>query len=84
MTSGLFAGTLIREMKQLTQEEFLGLIRDDVEKTGTQKAVAAAMSVSESYLSDVLTGRRDAGDKILRHYKLRAVTNYVPIQKGKQ
>ena len=65
-------------MKRLTQEEFLGLIRDDVDSAGSQKALAAKLDVSEAYLSDVLRGNRSAGNKILARYNLRAVTSYVP------
>ena len=67
-------------MKQLTQEDFLSLIRDDVEAEGSQKALAARLEVSETYLSDVLRGRRAAGNKILARYNLRAVTSYHPVQ----
>jgi DNA-binding transcriptional regulator YdaS (Cro superfamily) len=67
-------------MKQLTQEEFLSLIRDDVETEGSQKALAARLEVSETYLSDVLRGRRAAGNKILNRYKLRAVTSYHAVE----
>ena len=67
-------------MKQLTQDEFLSLIRDDVEAEGSQKALAARLEVSETYLSDVLRGRRAAGNKILARYNLRAVTSYHPVQ----
>jgi hypothetical protein len=67
-------------MKQFTQEEFLSLIRDDVETEGSQKALAARLQVSETYLSDVLRGRRAAGNKILTRYHLRAVTSYHPVQ----
>jgi hypothetical protein len=67
-------------MKQLTQEEFLSLIRDDVETEGSQKALAARLEVSETYLSDVLRGRRMAGNKILSRYNLRAVTSYHPTE----
>ena len=67
-------------MKQLTQEEFLGLIRDDVNAEGSQKALAAKLDVSEAYLSDVLRGNRSAGNKILARYNLRAVTSYVPTE----
>jgi len=67
-------------MKKLTQEEFLGLIRDDVDAQGSQKALAAKLDVSEAYLSDVLRGRRSAGNKILSRYKLRAVTSYEPSE----
>jgi transcriptional regulator with XRE-family HTH domain len=68
-------------MRQLTQEEFLGLIRDDVEAEGSQKALAAKLDVSETYLSDVLRGRRSAGNKILARYNLRPVTSYEAAQK---
>ncbi|HEU5236098.1 MAG TPA: helix-turn-helix domain-containing protein [Pyrinomonadaceae bacterium] len=67
-------------MKQLTQEEFLSRIRDDVEAEGSQKALAAKLEVSETYLSDVLRGRRAAGNKILARYNLRAVTSYHPVE----
>jgi hypothetical protein len=67
-------------MKQLTQDEFLSLIRDDVETEGSQKALAARLEVSETYLSDVLRGRRAAGNKILARYNLRAVTSYHPVE----
>ena len=67
-------------MKRLTQEEFLGLLRDDVDAEGSQKALAAKLDVSEAYLSDVLRGNRAAGNKILARYNLRAVTSYVPTE----
>jgi len=67
-------------MKRLTQDEFLSLIRDDVETEGSQKALAAKLEVSETYLSDVLRGRRAAGSKILSRYNLRAVTSYHPVE----
>jgi transcriptional regulator with XRE-family HTH domain len=71
-------------MQQLSEEEFLSRIRDDVETEGSQKALAAKLDVSEAYLSDVLRGRRSAGSKILSRYRLRAVTNYIPTEKEKR
>ena len=71
-------------MKQLTREEFLSIIRDDVEAEGSQKALAARLEVSETYLSDVLRGRRAAGNKILNRYNLRAVTSYHPVVEDKE
>lgn len=71
-------------MKQLSEEEFLNLIRGDVETQGSQRALAASLGVSEAYLSDVLRGRRSAGNKILSRYRLRAVTNYVRAEKEKK
>lgn len=71
-------------MKQLSEEEFLSLIRDDVKAEGSQKTLAAKLDVSEAYLSDVLRGRRSAGSKILSRYRLKAVTNYIPAEKEKK
>lgn len=70
-------------MRQYTETEFLNLIRDDIKTEGSQKALASKLEVSESYLSDVLRGRRSAGDKILSRYRLRAVTNYIPAEKDR-
>jgi DNA-binding transcriptional regulator YdaS (Cro superfamily) len=71
-------------MKRLTQDEFLGLIREDADAQGSQKALAAKLEVSEAYLSDVLRGRRAAGTKILSRYNLRAETSYVPTEEAEQ
>ena len=71
-------------MKRLTQEEFLGLIRDEADAEGSQKALAAKLEVSEAYLSDVLRGRRAAGNKILSRYNLRAETSYVPAEEAEK
>jgi hypothetical protein len=69
-------------MRRLTQDEFLGLIRDDADAQGSQKALAAKLDVSQAYLSDVLRGRRAAGNKILSRYNLRAETSYVPTEEA--
>jgi transcriptional regulator with XRE-family HTH domain len=69
-------------MRRLTQDEFLGLIRDDADAEGSQKALAAKLDVSQAYLSDVLRGRRAAGNKILSRYNLRAETSYVPTEEA--
>ena len=36
-----------------------------VNRCGSQKALAERLNVSQAYLSDVLSGRREPGDKIL-------------------
>ena len=68
-------------MRQLTEEEFLSLIRDDVDKAGSQKVLAKRLKISEQYLSDVLKRRRAPGDKILAAYNYRSVRNYVKEKK---
>jgi DNA-binding transcriptional regulator YdaS (Cro superfamily) len=74
-------------MKKLTQEEFLGLIRDDVETEGSQKALAARLEVSETYLSDVLRGRRQRAAKSLPAIisaRLPATTRWKKDKENKQ
>lgn len=43
---------------------------------GSQKAFAAEANISEQYLSDVLNGRRDIGDKILKWFSMERVVFY--------
>jgi transcriptional regulator with XRE-family HTH domain len=40
---------------------------------GSNKALAAKLRTSESYLSDVLNGRRDASDGFLKKMGLRRI-----------
>lgn len=43
---------------------------------GSQKAFAKEAAISEQYLSDVLNGRRDIGDKLLKWFGLERVISY--------
>jgi len=53
-------------------------MREDVERLGSQKALAEAIGVHPSYVGDVLKGVRDPGPSILRFYGLREESVYVP------
>lgn len=70
-------------MKRLTQEQFLNLIRDDVEDAGSQKALAERIGVSNQYLGDVLRQRRSPGPKILAAYNVQPVTTYATKEEKK-
>jgi predicted transcriptional regulator len=50
----------------------------------TQRAMAEKMGVSESYLSDVLRGRREPTDRCLTAIGFEKVTFYRPIAKKGQ
>ena len=67
----------------LHKGDVLDRIRADVERLGTQKAVAEAMGIHPSYLGDVLKGVRDPGPAILRFYGLVERSVYVPDEAGK-
>lgn len=45
-------------------------------KTMSQKSLANELGVSEAYLSDVINGRRDAGDKLLKPLGIERVVTY--------
>lgn len=69
-----FANPHIRPM---TYDQLLHLIRRGIAKAGSQKAYAGKLGVSTAYLNDVLHGRRDPGEAILRPLGLeRHITTY--------
>ena len=41
---------------------------------------AEYLNISEPYLSDILHGKRDPGDKLLRAMKFKKVISYVPYE----
>lgn len=58
----------------------IAVLREMIDKAGSQLSVAAELGVSQSYLSDVLMGRKDPGDKILKPLGLkRKPTEYEPL-----
>lgn len=64
----------------ITEAEFLGLIHVKLHIAGSQKLLADLWGISESYLSDVLTGRRQPGEKICRAMGYERVTMYREIE----
>lgn len=53
-----------------------------IKVSGSQKQFAKEAGISEQYLSDVLNGRRDVGDKILKWFGLERVVYYRRIDGG--
>lgn len=60
----------------LTERDVLDRLRAAVVAAGSQKAYADYIGVSQTYLSDVLTGNRAPGEKILTALNLKAVIMY--------
>lgn len=61
----------------MTYTQLLSLLRRRITAAGSQKAYAGQLGVSPAYLNDVLHGRRDPGDAILRPLGLeRHTTTY--------
>ena len=53
-------------------EQFIIRLREMASEMGSQKALAEKLGVTQSYLSDVLNGRREPGPKMLAALGLEA------------
>lgn len=62
--------------KKLLLKDVLALLRKEAEAAGSQKELAAKLGVTAQYVSDVLNGRREPGESILKPLGLRKVINY--------
>lgn len=60
----------------LTEQNVIDRLRAAVAAAGSQKAYAERIGVSQTYLSDVLTGNRSPGEKILAALSLEAIILY--------
>jgi hypothetical protein len=57
-------------------DDVLDILRAQVALSGSQEAFAQAAGVSQQYVGDVLRGKREPGQKILRAIGLRKVSGY--------
>ncbi len=71
-------------MVDLTPDELRATMKDLAAKCGSQKALADALHVSEAYLSDVLNGRREPGEKMLAGLGFDRIVVYRPHGKKGQ
>jgi len=55
------------------------LIKKEIKKHGSQLAFANYLKISEQYLTDVLKGRREPGDKFLTPLGFQRVIYYEEI-----
>lgn len=62
--------------KEITKDEFLDMLRREVKRAGTQKALAAQIGINETVLSRVLSGREDPGPTILDHFGFEKIKTF--------
>jgi transcriptional regulator with XRE-family HTH domain len=60
----------------MTQKQLMRKLELVVECEGTQRAAAEKLGITQSYLSDILNGRRDPGEKLLTALGLERETRY--------
>lgn len=63
-------------MRQISELQMKQRLQQAVEVAGSQKAFAEKAGISQQYLCDVLKGRREIGDKILKWFKMERVIFY--------
>ena len=63
----------------MTREQVMARLRAKCEVIGGQNKWAAKYGISSQYISDVLRGRREPGEAILKSLKLKKVVTYSPL-----
>lgn len=63
-------------MKQIPEERMRKMLEIAISVAGSQKGFAAEAGISEQYLSDVLNGRREIGNKLLKWFGMERVVFY--------
>ena len=66
----------------LTQKDVIRLLRREVQRQGSQLALAHHMGASPAYVSDVLRGDRKPGKLVLRYLGLERKVGYLGKQKA--
>lgn len=69
-------------MKQIDEARMRKMLDTAIQVSGSQKAFAKEASISEQYLSDVLNGRRDIGDKLLKWFSMERVVYFRRVDGG--
>jgi hypothetical protein len=60
----------------ITRDELIDLIRAEIKKFGSQRALAREWRVAPAYITDLLHGLRDPGPKILEAMGYERVISY--------
>lgn len=62
----------------MQEAQFVGMLKDFVERFEQQKHAAKEIGVTPQYLNDVLKLRQRPNDKMLKYFKLKWVIGAVP------
>lgn len=63
----------------INEQKLIAMLVKELAKHGTQSALAKSMGISDAYLSDVLSGNRGAGKKVLASLGLKRVVFYEKV-----
>jgi len=60
----------------MTRDELVKLLQQEVQRKGTQAALAKELGITAAYLGDVLNGKRMPGPTLLNALGFRRVITY--------
>lgn len=66
----------MKPTQEITQDEILSIIEQMVATWGSQKNVADHLEISNSYMSDILAGKRLVSDEVARKLGYKRVVKY--------
>lgn len=66
-------------VKGYTKEDVLVFLENEIKRLGSQAAFARAWGMSPTYVSEVVSGSRDPGPKILTAFRLAERKLFVPV-----
>jgi hypothetical protein len=61
---------------EMTTKQVIDMIRRKIKEFGSQEAAAAAWKMSESYLSEQLSGKKPIGDKLMEVLDIEHIDKY--------
>lgn len=67
-------------LKKLDEKSLIAYLRDECNRAGGQKHWAKKADLSEPYVSDVINGRRNPGDGILKALGFEKRVEYVRVE----
>ena len=62
--------------KRLSLQDVVAQLRKQANEAGSQKLLAEKMGVTPQYITDILKGRREPGEAVLKPLGLRKVVSY--------
>lgn len=66
----------------MTADDVRDKLREACAELGSQKAWAKRHGVGDAYVSDILAGRREPGESVLKGLRLKRVVSYAPLRKA--
>lgn len=67
----------------MTRNELIAMLLE-MKGDGKQIDLAAKLGVTPQYLGDVLAGKREPGEKILKTLRLERVVSYCPVKPARK